>query len=212
MKTILCYGDSNTWGYNPATGTRYGRDKRWPGVLRNNLGSEYLVIEEGLCGRTTVWDDPIEGFKSGEKYLIPCLETHKPVDLVVLFLGTNDLKGRFSLSAADIAQGAGTLVDIIQRSRTGPGQRSPEILLLAPPPVGKLYDFAQMFTGAEDKSKKLAEEYRLIAREYNCKYLNTAEVIRVSDFDGIHLELDEHRKLGEKVAGMIRNMFVYNKL
>ena len=69
MKTVLCYGDSNTWGYSPIDGTRYARDVRWPGVLRNELGEGYLVIEEGLNGRTTVWDDPIEGYKNGNQYL-----------------------------------------------------------------------------------------------------------------------------------------------
>jgi lysophospholipase L1-like esterase len=93
VRTILCYGDSNTWGYNPSTGGRYARDERWPGVLRTELGEGYLVIEEGLNGRTTVWDDPIEGYKNGSTYLIPCLETHKPIDLVIILLGTNYLDG-----------------------------------------------------------------------------------------------------------------------
>jgi lysophospholipase L1-like esterase len=130
VKTILCYGDSNTWGYNPATGERFSRDERWPGVLRQELGEGYEIIEEGLCGRTTVWDDPIEGYKSGKEYLIPCLETHKPIDLVVIMLGTNDLKRRFSLSALDIANGAGVLVDIVLKSSAGPDEGAPKVLVL----------------------------------------------------------------------------------
>ena len=113
MKTILCYGDSNTWGYDPANQTRYPRDVRWPGVLRNGLGDGYIVIEEGLNGRTTVWDDPIELDKNGATYLRPCIQTHKPLDFVIIMLGTNDLKTRFSLPAYDIASGAGVLVDIV---------------------------------------------------------------------------------------------------
>ena len=105
VKKILCYGDSNTWGYNPHTELRYPRAVRWTGVLQRGLGPAYHVIEEGLNGRTTVWDDPIEGYKSGKEYLVPCLETHKPMDLVVIMLGTNDLKHRFSLTAFDIATG-----------------------------------------------------------------------------------------------------------
>ena len=139
MKTILCYGDSNTWGYNPSTGGRYPRDVRWPGVLRRELGDDYLVIEEGLNGRTTVWDDPIEGYKNGKEYLVPCLETHKPLDLVIILLGTNDLKVRFSVSAYDIANGAGALVQIVQKSEIGPGGRAPQVLLLAPPPCGQAH-------------------------------------------------------------------------
>jgi lysophospholipase L1-like esterase len=92
MKAILCYGDSNTWGYDPVTKGRFPRDMRWTGVLRQSLGDDYLVIEEGLNGRTTVWDDPIEGYKNGAAYLVPCLTTHRPLDLVIIMLGTNDLK------------------------------------------------------------------------------------------------------------------------
>lgn len=206
MKTVVCFGDSNTWGYHPATKERYGRDERWAGVLRNTLGEEYLVIEEGLNGRTTVWDDPIEGYKNGKEYLIPCLETHKPLDLVIIMLGTNDLKKRFSLSAFDIAKGAGVLVSIAQRSETGPNGHAPKVLLLAPPPVAKLGDFVEMFEGSEEKSRKLGQYYRQVAEELGCAFLDTSEVITSSDVDGIHFDLDEHRKLGEKVAEIVRTL------
>jgi lysophospholipase L1-like esterase len=199
-KVILCYGDSNTWGYNPANGGRYPRDERWPGVLRQELGEGYLVIEEGLNGRTTVWDDPIEGYKNGRTYLVPCLETHSPIDLVVLLLGTNDLKVRFSVSAFDIANGAGVLVDLIQKSAAGPGGKAPRVLLLAPPPVARLTDFAEMFEGAGPKSLKFSAHYRRVAQEHGCAFLDTADVVVSSDLDGIHLEASEHRKLGKAVA------------
>ncbi len=206
MKTIICYGDSNTWGYNPATQGRYDRDSRWPGVLRNALGEGYLVIEEGLNGRTTVWDDPIEGYKNGKEYFIPCLETHKPLDLVIIMLGTNDLKKRFSLSASDIADGAGALVKIARQSETGPDENAPKILLLAPPPVAKLTEFAEMFEGSEAKSQKLGQRYRQVAEEFRCEFLDTSEVIISSDVDGIHFDVDEHRKLGEALASCVRNI------
>jgi lysophospholipase L1-like esterase len=106
VRTILRYGDSNTRGFDPEPGERFPEDVRWPGVLRTRLGDDYRVIEEGLSGRTTVWDDPIEGVhKNGRTYLRPCLESHSPVDLIALMLGTNDLKKRFGSSASDIAQG-----------------------------------------------------------------------------------------------------------
>ena len=108
MKTILCYGDSNTWGYDPVSQDRYPPTQRWVSVLARELGPEYQVIAEGLNGRTTVWPDPVEGeHKNGKAYLLPCLESHHPLDLVVLMLGTNDLKHRFGLSAWDIARAAG---------------------------------------------------------------------------------------------------------
>src|SRR5512143_1112361 len=115
MQTILCFGDSNTWGYNPETAERYPPDVRWTGVLQQKLGAQYRVIEEGLNGRTTVWDDPVQPGRNGRIYLGPCLESHRPLDAVVLFLGLNDLKVRFSATAEDIAKGAGALVEIIAR-------------------------------------------------------------------------------------------------
>ena len=208
VKMILCYGDSNTWGYNPATKERYGRDERWPGVLRNELGEGYLVLEEGLNGRTTVWDDPIEGYKNGKEYLIPCLETHRPIDMVIIMLGTNDLKKRFSLTAFDIASGAGVLVEIVQKSATGPGDQAPQVLLLAPPPLAKLAgtEFADMFEEAEEKSKKLSQHYRRVAQELGCELLDTAEVIVSSQIDAIHFDVEEHQKLGKAVAARVRKI------
>jgi lysophospholipase L1-like esterase len=204
MKTILCYGDSNTWGWNPATMDRFGRDERWPGVLRNELGAEHLVIEEGLSGRTTVWDDPIEGFKNGAAYLPPCLETHKPLDLVVIMLGSNDLKMRFSLSAYDIAAGVGALVDIVQKSGAGPEGAAPQALVIVPPPLGELSDFADMFTGGVEKSRQLAIHYQKVAEQFNCALLDAGSIVTSSDIDGVHLELAEHQKLGKAVAARVR--------
>ena len=203
-KTILCYGDSNTWGWNPTTQARYVRHERWPGVLRQELGTGYLVIEEGLNGRTTVWDDPIEGYKNGKEYLIPCLETHNPIDLVVIMLGTNDLKMRFSVPACDIAAGAGVLVDIVAQSATGPGGNASQVLLIAPPTVAKLSEFAEMFSGGAAKSTRFSDCFRQIAEERNCPLLDASEVIVSSDLDGIHLESSEHRKLGKAVADRVK--------
>ena len=205
-KTVLCYGDSNTWGYDPATQERYPRDERWTGVLRRELGEGYLVIEEGLNGRTTVWDDPIEGYKNGKEYLIPCLETHKPIDLVVIMLGTNDLKMRFSVPACDVAAGAGALVDIVAKSETGPGDSAPLVLLIAPPPFARLTEFAETFEGGAAKSKMLSHHFRLVAEERGCALLDASEVIISSDVDGIHFDLSEHRKLGEAVAARVRQI------
>ncbi|MFL7811610.1 MAG: SGNH/GDSL hydrolase family protein [Anaerolineae bacterium] len=206
VKTVLCYGDSNTWGYDPATQTRYPREVRWPGVLRRELGEGYLVIEEGLNGRTTVWDDPIEGYKNGKSYLIPCLETHKPIDLVIILLGTNDLKVRFSVSAFDIANGAGVLVDVVQKSAAGPGDTAPQVLLLAPPPVARLSGFAEMFDGARPKSRRFAAHYGRVAQEKGCAFLDTSQAIVSSNLDGIHLEAGEHEKLGAAVAEKVRTL------
>ena len=164
------------------------------------------MVEEGLPGRTTVWDDPIEGYKNGKEYLIPCLETHKPIDLVIIMLGTNDLKVRFSLSAYDVAAGVGVLVEIVQRSEAGPGGGAPRVLLMAPPPLGRLTEFSEMLEGGKTKSRRLAAHFQRVARELGCTFLDTSNIIVSSDFDGVHLEAEEHGKLGRAVAAVVRNM------
>jgi lysophospholipase L1-like esterase len=206
MKRILCYGDSNTWGYDPISKGRFADHIRWSGVLSGILGNGYTVIEEGLGGRTTVWEDPIEGYKSGVKYLIPCLQSHSPLDLVIIMLGTNDLKKRFSLSAYDIAQGAGVLVQTVLQSQAGPADTAPEILLLCPPKATKLTDFAQLFEGAEAKSAKFPEEFARVARELKCPLLDTTAVVVTSQADGIHIEAGQHQRLGEAVAQKVKEL------
>ena len=115
MKTVLCYGDSNTWGYDPWTRLRYPPSVRWTGVLAERLGPVYRVVEEGLNGRTTRWDDPMEPGRNGQMYLGPCIESHAPLDLIVVMLGTNDLKRRFNLTSSDIAESAAGLAEEASR-------------------------------------------------------------------------------------------------
>jgi lysophospholipase L1-like esterase len=208
MKTVLCYGDSNTWGYDPAAEARYSLEARWASVLARELGADYQVIPEGLNGRTTVWPDPVEGeYKSGKTYLTACLESHHPIDLVVLMLGTNDLKHRFGLSAWDIAHSAGTLVEMIRGSAFGPDGLGPDVLLLAPPPTCvKGTVFEDMFAGADVKSLDLGVQYRLVADEYGCDFLDTATVIASSKVDGIHFDASELPKLGRAVAAAVREI------
>lgn len=201
---ILCYGDSNTWGHIPETGGRFAPEVRWPGVLQRALGPGYTIIEEGLCGRTTVWNDPIEGHKNGREYLIPCLASHTPLQVVVIMLGTNDLKHRFSLTAYDIAEGAGALVDIVYGSSTGSDGRAPKVLLVAPPPLSTLSDYADMFRGATAESLRLGEQFARVARARGCALLDASTVVDSSPIDGIHLDAKGHAALGHAVAESIR--------
>ena len=205
MPTILCYGDSNTWGQVPGPDPgRYDPAERWPGVMRAALGNGYRIIEEGLPGRTTVLDDPIEGaYKNGLTYLTPCLESHTPLDLVIVMLGTNDLKMRFNLPACDIAQGAGLLVHTIQRGIYGV---IPDVLLVCPPPVKDSTIFDRTFAGAIDKSRRMADHYRRIAGELACHFFDAGEVIVSSGVDGIHFDRDQHHKLGLALAGRVRDL------
>lgn len=205
-KVVLCYGDSNTWGFRPDNKERFDEDTRWAGVLRNELGGGFRVIEEGLNGRTSVWDDPIEEHRNGKVYLMPCLLTHRPIDLVVLMLGTNDLKKRFSVSAFDIGRSIGVLLEIIGRSAAGPGGVKPRTLVISPPPIGMLSEFAEMFEGARDKSLALPKYYREHAGLHGCEFFDAGQVIRSSDLDGIHFEAAEHGKLGRAVAAKVKQI------
>ncbi len=207
MKTILCYGDSNTWGYIPGTAQRYGRDIRWPKVMQQYLGAEYEVIEEALNGRTTVHEDFLEEGRNGMTYLMPCLISHSPIDLVILKLGVNDLKQRFAVPASDIADGVRKLSWKILKSDTGPGGQTPKLLIMAPPPLGKLTMFADMFAGGAEKSKQFSEHYRTVAEELGCAYLDTGAYVVSSDVDGIHWEPDQHIKLGQVVASKVKAIF-----
>jgi lysophospholipase L1-like esterase len=208
MKTILCYGDSNTWGYDASTGGRFPPETRWPKVLQRELGDGYKVIAEGLNGRTTVWPDPVEGeYKSGKSYLTACLESHHPLDLVVIMLGTNDLKHRFGQSAWDIARGAATLAEIVMGSVFGPDGLGPKVLLIAPPPtvIGD-GPFAPMFAGADEKSRDLGKHYGALTTELGCAFLDAGKVIVSTKLDGIHLDASEQVKLGNAVAGEVKHI------
>ncbi len=206
MSVVLCYGDSNTWGYIGGTEERFAPDVRWPGVMRQALGQGYWVIEEGLSGRTTVWDDPIEGDKNGETYLRPCLATHKPLDAVILMLGTNDLKRRFSLSAWDIAAGAEKLVRIIQDSGAGPGGAMPRVLLVCPAQVHGITGFAEMFDeDVEERSARMTAHYQEVAQRLGCGFFD-ASSLPVCAEDGIHLTPEAHTALGHSLAQAVREL------
>jgi lysophospholipase L1-like esterase len=197
MPVVLCFGDSNTWGWNPATKERHPAEVRWPGILRARLGSGWTVIEEGLNGRTTVWDDAVMEGRNGRKYLVPCLDSHRPVDVVILMLGTNDVKVRIGASPHDIARGAGILVELIQRAGV------PRVILAAPPPLARLTEFAEQFEGGPEKSRLLPARYRAIAEERGCEFFDAGSVARCSDLDGVHIDAAEHRKLGEAFARIL---------
>ncbi len=204
MPVIVAFGDSNTWGSDPASGARLPRAQRWPTLLQRELGPEFEVIAEGLRGRTTVHDDPIEPYRCGADALPPCLMSHAPLDLVILALGCNDLKKRFSVSAFDIAEGAARLIFLTRAYGEGPGGAAPKILLIAPPPLAKLGGYAEMFEGGTEKSRLLGQRFAEIAKQEGVAFLDAGAVIRCSDLDGIHYEADQHALLGRAVAGAAR--------
>lgn len=207
LKTILCYGDSNTFGTatRPGDDERYEPNERWPGVLQKRLGKDWTVIAEGLPGRTTVHADPIEGrFLDGSAYLLPCLRSHRPLDAIAIMLGTNDLKTRFGVPAVDVANGVGMLLSIVRKSDSGPRGSIPKMLVICPPPIlerfGERPEFETMFEGGYEKSLDLASHYKAVAREYGAAFLNAGDVIKSSAFDGIHLDKSAQAALGRAVA------------
>src|SRR5919197_920349 len=156
MRTVLCFGDSNTWGFDPETQQRFPRDVRWPGRLQGMLGEAWHVVEEGLNGRTTTLDSPISPGKNGLDYLVPCLESHAPLDAVVLYLGTNDLADRYAMTATDIARAAARLAAVVARSEAGANGGAPVPILVCPPPLGDT-TWAEDWAGAPAKSAVLAD-------------------------------------------------------
>jgi lysophospholipase L1-like esterase len=208
MAVILAYGDSNTWGFDPAGGARFDAATRWTGVMARELGPTHQVIEEGLRGRTTVFEDPIEPGRNGAAYLTPCLLSHEPLDLVIIALGCNDLKKRYSLSATDIADGAEKLVLIARGLAVAPGAKPPAIILAAPPPLARLSEYSEIFEGAAPTSKRLGERYRAVAERNSVGYVDCGQFIHCSDLDGIHFEASQHAILGKVMAEAVRMMLL----
>ncbi len=219
---ILCYGDSNTWGCighweewdRPSE--RYAPECRWPCVLQNDLGNKYNVIAEGLGGRTTIYDVPGEEWKNGEPYLIPCLNSHRPLDLVIIMLGTNDLQYKKDMTQQDLSIGISRLVDIVQQNRkAGRGFQSPKILIIAPievqpaDPNGRILIYPR-FRGdiGRNLSLKFPEVYEAVAKDKNCFFINAQDYATPGPADGIHFDPDSHIRLGHGVAKYIReNIF-----
>lgn len=208
-KTILCYGDSNTYGYDPVSGKRLPEGVRWTSRLKELLGPGYKVIEEGCNGRTTVFKEPGAEWKNGLEYLKPCLNSHKPVDLVILMLGTNDLKTMFHAAAKDAAAGAERLVQIIREFTLEKQGSSAKILLVSPPEIGAGITespFRDSFDAtAPARSKEFPRYYREVAGRNGCIFFDAARAASPSVEDSLHLMPEEHRKLAEALCFYVKD-------
>lgn len=208
-KRILCFGDSNTWGAVPAEGTRHPDDVRWTGVLAAELGDEYQVIEEGYNGRTTVHDDPVEKRLAGITYFETCLDSQSPLDLIILMLGTNDLKARFGVDPYTIAYGFGRYLDALKTVPMA-GNR-PEVLLAAPILIDPSYKetplFYDMFgEGAYERSAKFADAYEAFAKENGLHFIDASKYGKASVRDGVHMEAEYHEILGKAFAAKVKEI------
>ncbi len=207
-RTVLLFGDSNTHGSCPMAALddlrRHDEGVRWPGVLAARLGPGWKVIDEGHPGRTTVHDDPVDGaHKNGMRVLPALLESHRPVDLVVIKLGTNDLKARFAVTAQDIALSVEKLVLAVRASAAGPGLRPPAVALIAPPPIREAGCLAEMFAGGAAKSALVAVRLAEVAARQGVPFLDAGQVIAVDPLDGIHYDAAAHAALGGAVADLV---------
>ena len=216
MKRILCYGDSNTWGVSPENllsddrkNDRYDEHTRWAGVMRDQLGSDYFVIEEGLRGRTTVFEDPLMPIRSGSAFFEMVLQTCDPVDCIIFALGTNDTKDMFAASGMVITRGMERLLLVCRNALYQTGSADAKIILACPviPRADKTgtywYGFSEESTR---KGEELQWRYLELAKQKQCHYININEYALTYGEDGVHLDKDAHYRIGTEMAALVRQV------
>ena len=206
-KHIVCYGDSNTWGYCAATGGRYEDDVRWTRLLQEQLGEGYLVAEEGVCGRTTVFEGPLGEGLCGFAHLVPALNAHSPLDLLVVMLGTNDCKQRYSANAQNIADGLARLVRRAKELPVWAGE--PKVLIVAPmmidPRVHQVPGIDQeMGEGCVEKSRKLPALLEQIARVTGCEFMDCNPYVQPGEADWMHFDEASQARFALALEAKIR--------
>ena len=205
MYNILCFGDSNTFGSNPAGG-RHPRSVRWTGLLQNKLGEDFYVIEEGMGGRTTVWDDPLEPNRCGIMALPIALQSHKPLDLVIISLGTNDCKTHLNASPRVIARGMEALCRMVKSFDYGPGCSTPQLLLISPIHIGEHIErcpFPSFDSTCRPKSMALSPLYNALADQYGALFLDAARIAVPSELDQLHMDAASHKAIAEHLYNII---------
>ncbi|MCH5184680.1 MAG: SGNH/GDSL hydrolase family protein [Oscillospiraceae bacterium] len=211
MINIMCYGDSNTWGHNPANCMRFDENTRWTGRLAVMLGDGFRVMEEGLCGRTTVFNDGYSTGRNGLAGFIPCMQSNQPLDLIIIMLGTNDLRREFNILPKEVARG----VREIARTALNPMYNElyppAKLLIISPIHIDEsvMYGFFDEMFGEESivKSKGLAAALENTAREVGAYFLDAAETAKASELDGIHMDERSHKALAEAVYVKVKEIF-----
>jgi len=207
MKTILCYGDSLTWGYDPVDGGRHRLEDRWPSVLSDALGGGVHVVAEGLNGRTTAFDEHMAACdRNGVRMLPTLLHSHAPIDLVILMLGSNDVKPMVAGTAHAASKGMLRLVEVVQHHAWPVDQEPPQILVVSPPPLVETAnpDFAAMFAGGVGQSAMLASFYADLADDMGAAFFDSGSVAVCSAIDGVHLDAINTRAIGRGIAAVAR--------
>jgi lysophospholipase L1-like esterase len=209
MKTVLCYGDSLTWGYDAVGPGRHALADRWPSVLQAALGPDVQVIAEGLNGRTTAFDDNLAGEdRNGVRTLPTLLGTHSPLDLVIILLGSNDMKPWIHGNPLAAKQGMARLVNIVRGHVYPLEAEAPQVLLVSPPAVSRTEnaEFAGMFAGGDAASRQLAAFYSQLADEAGCGFFDAGSVAETTPVDGVHLDAENTRAIGASLAPLVRMM------
>ncbi len=208
-KRILCFGDSLTWGYNPETHVRFPEEDRWTTVLQEILGDDYKVIDEGQNGRTIAIDDPSEGEKNGLNYIGPCLESQRPLDLVIIMLGSNDCKRKFAFSSMDIAGEMQIFLEKVVTYNHFRCRDQFKILLISPPHISEKIKDSWLgdcfgYERARELSMELSSWYQKLADMYDCLFMDAADYVKASDIDGCHLDAENQKKLGKAVVEFLQ--------
>ncbi len=206
---VLCYGDSNTWGQKPDKTGRYPVNVRWTGILQDLLGDACYVIEEGLSSRTTDLDYDRKPGRNGKTYLQPCIESHSPLDTILIMLGTNDLKIEYSRSAQEIANALEGLVSTVREYGKNNSGNPPKIVLVSPILIdSSATRFTEFYTGYYDErsateSKLLSNEIEQLAERLDCQFIDAATIAKPGE-DGIHFDEPSGRRLAELVASVLK--------
>jgi lysophospholipase L1-like esterase len=212
MKAILCFGDSLTYGANPITGApRHEYDDRWPGALARRLGTAAHVVAEGLGGRTTVHDDWFaDADRNGARVLPTLLSSHGPLDLVIIMLGTNDLKPFHGRTADEASRGVARLVQIVRGHAAHQGEKQPKVLIVAPPSIvdSANEDMIGHFggRGVIAESHNFAKAYERRARELGVHFFDAGTVAKADPADGVHLDADNTRAIGEGLVSLVKSI------
>lgn len=212
-KTVLCFGDSNTYGTKPDRSGRYGADERWTGLLQQQLGEDHYIIEEGLGGRTTDLDhyDPQKPSRNGFDYFKACIDSHTPLDVIIIMLGTNDLKTVYDRSAEDVVQALQQYPEYVRAFYESKKIPQPKVLIVSPPymnahatkfiesmPTPGIYD-----EKSAQKTKEFAEPMKRMAEETDCAFFDAGPITETGD-DGCHITLESHRKLADAFGRIIK--------
>ncbi|WP_404456611.1 GDSL-type esterase/lipase family protein [Oceanobacillus kapialis] len=209
-KRIVCFGDSNTWGLNAEDLSRFSEEVRWPCLFQSWLGEDFQVVEEGLVGRTSVMDDPLFEGLNGLNYIVPCLKSHAPLELVIIMLGTNDTKERFGLTAHNIAQGIVRLAQKAKSIENGRGGISHKVLIVAPTLIGpKYFDTNIKFSMGENcdlKSKELPGHLKHLLMDTDIEFLDASESVSVNEIDYMHLDERGHRQMAEIILKKVKEV------